>query len=64
VAEVTRCAEARMEGRAREWCREVWWRPGAVLALYRRQGGAVEAVNRAVTTGLTGFKPLMAGLGL
>jgi hypothetical protein len=48
--EASCCVGARVEGRAREGCGEVRWRPRAVLTFYRWPGGDGEAVTRAVTS--------------
>jgi hypothetical protein len=55
VAEASRYAGASVDGRAREWCGEMQWRPGAVLASYRGPGGTGEAVSRAVTADVNGL---------
>jgi hypothetical protein len=55
VAEASRYAGASVDGRAREWCGEMQWRPRAVLASYRGPGGTGEAVSRAVTADVNGL---------
>jgi hypothetical protein len=52
-----------VEGRAREWCQEVRWRPRAVLTFYRGLGGG-EAVIGVVTISIMAFKPSMVEEGL
>jgi hypothetical protein len=55
VLEVSRYVGASVDGRAREWCGEMRWRPGAVLAFYRGLGETGEDVSGAVTAGVNGL---------
>jgi hypothetical protein len=55
VAEASHYKGASVDGRVREWCGEMRWRLGVVLAFYRGPGGTEEAVSGAVTAGVNGL---------
>jgi hypothetical protein len=55
VAEASHYKGASVDGRVREWCGEMRWRLGVVLAFYRGPRGTEEAVSGAITAGVNGL---------